>query len=169
MSQSRAVACQHPRRQPWCHHVSRSPVWIQLRSKTIGRSQIFLLCLKSSRSSSWHSSLTTWLPTTCSQNISLASVNTTPLKWRSSESFPTFTLPSTRTRSPFSPFFTSVPRSTLWTTASYLNAFPRHTGSLGQPSPGWSLTSLDVFRSSMLVDANPLPPWFILVSLRVQS
>ena len=70
MSQSRAVACQHPRRQPWCHHVSRSPVWIQLRSKTTGRFQIFLLCLKSSRSSSWHSSLTTWPPTTCSQNIS---------------------------------------------------------------------------------------------------
>ena len=113
MSQSRAVACQHPRRQPWCHHVSRSPVWIQLRSKIIGRSQIFLLCLKSSRSSSWRSSLTTWPPTTCSQNISLASANTTLLKRRSSKSFPTFTLPSTRTRSPFSPFLTSVPRSTL--------------------------------------------------------
>ena len=168
MSQSRAAAYQHLKRQPWSHHVSRGPAWIQRRFKTTGRSRIFPSCLKSLRSSSWRSSLTTWPKTTCSQNINLVSVDTTPLRQRSSESSPTFTLPLTRTRSPFSPFSTSAPRSTLWTIASYLNAYPRHTGSPGQPSPGWSPTSLDAFRSSMLVDASLLPPWFILVSRRVQ-
>ena len=121
------------------------------------------------RSSSWLSSLATWRPTTYSQIINPAFVDITPLRQLSSESSLASTLPSTGTKSPFLPSLTLVQRSTLWITASYSNVFPRHMGSLGWLSPGWSPTSLDACRSSMLVDACLPPLRFILVSLRVQS
>ena len=161
MPQFRAVAYQLPRRQPWSRRVLRSLVWIQLQFKITDRFQIFLLCQKSSRSSSWLSSLATWQPTTYSQIINPAFVDITPPRQLSSESSLTSTLPSTGTKSPFLPSLTLVQRSTKWITASYLNVFPRHLGSLGWPSPGWSPTSLDVCRSFMLVDASLPPPLFI--------
>ena len=123
MPQSRAVAYQLPRRQPWSHRVLRSLVWIQLQFKITDRFQIFLLCQKSSGSSSWLSSLATLRPTTYSQIINPAFVDITPLRQLSSESSLASTLPSTGTKSPFLPSLTLVQRSTLWITASTRTSF----------------------------------------------
>ena len=123
---------------------------ILLQFKITDRFQIFLLCQNSLRSSPWLSSLATWWPITCSQIINPAFVDITPPSQRSSESSLTSTLPS---------IGPSLPSCPPWRYCSVRNCGPQHLTRtsfhvIWPVSPSWSPTSLDVCRSSMLVDAS---------------
>ena len=168
MPQFRAVAYQLPRRQPWSRRVSRSLVWILLHSKlpTDFKSSFYVKVI---------------------EKLILAQLSR---YLAANNLFPDYQSGFRRHHSTvtailrvLSDIYAAIDRdqvsllalldvSAAFDTVDHSILLERLSTSYGLSGMAlaWlSPTSLDVCRSSMLVDASLPPPRFILASLRVQS